>query len=63
MQTPHKSVLQDATVLLVLSCDLTKPLPFLCPASIPFVCIIHLKAAVAHPHDMDTLALTSGREQ
>jgi len=40
-------------------CDLTQPLSFLWPAGIPLVCIIHLKAAIAHPHDVDAPALTN----
>jgi len=38
-------------------CVSTQPLPFLWPAGIPFVCIIHFKTAVAHPHDVDAQAL------
>ena len=47
---------RSTLVSLWFSCSV---LPFLLPACIPFVCTIHLKAAVAHPHGVDTLALTN----
>jgi len=40
-------------------CDLTQLLPFLWSAGITFVCIGHLKAAIAHPYDMDARAITN----
>jgi len=58
--------LRDDTGLLLVTrstlvdcCDLTQPLPFLWPAGILVVCIIHIKAVVVYPHNMDAPALTN----
>jgi len=40
-------------------CDLTQPLLSFGPPVLSFVCIIHLKAAIAHPHDVHVPALTN----
>jgi len=58
----HMCGLQNATGLLLLSRstlvgDLTQPLPFRWPTGIPFVCIIHLKAAFAYLHYVHAPAL------
>jgi len=39
-------------------CGWTQPLSFLWPSGIPFIYIVHLKASIAHPHDVDAAALT-----
>jgi len=39
--------------------DLTQLLPFFWPEGTVFVCIIHLKAAIAHRHNVDAPAITN----
>ena len=39
--------------------DLTQPLAFLWPTGIPFVCISHISATVAHPNDVDAPTRTN----